>query len=67
MDGVNSYLTTKANLFFISFDSTKNSPRLHMNMNLGFFSSVGFEIGGIGFITKLFVSPKAHHSSFDDN
>jgi len=49
-------LTTKAKLCYISFDSTKNSPRLHMDMNLGFPSSVDFEIDGIGFITKLLSS-----------
>ena len=36
--GVTSFLTTKANLYFVSFYSTKNLPRLHMDMNLGSFS-----------------------------
>jgi len=45
--GETSSLTTKASFFFISFDSTKNSPRLHIDMNLGFFSSVDFGISGI--------------------
>ena len=49
-------LTTKARLYFISFDSTKNSPRLHMDMNLDFSSSVNFRIGGIDFIIKLLSS-----------
>jgi len=35
--GITSPLTNKANLYFVFFDSTKNSPRLHMDMNLGFF------------------------------
>ena len=30
-------LTTKANFYFVSFDSTKNLSRLHMDMNNFFF------------------------------
>jgi len=54
--GETSSLTTKARLCFISFDFTKNSPRLHMDMNLDFSSSVNFRIGGIDFIIKLLSS-----------
>ena len=49
-------LTTKERLCFIFFDYIKNPPRLHMDMNLGFSSSVDFRIGGIGFLTKLLLS-----------
>ena len=44
--GVTSSLTAKANFYFVSFDSTKNSSRLHMDMNFGFFSFVDFRISG---------------------
>jgi len=54
--GETSSLTTKENFCFIFFDSIRNPPRLHMNMNLGFSSSVDFGIGEIGFIIKLLSS-----------
>jgi len=38
MDGATSFLTTKENLYFVTFDSTKNSLRLHMDMNFSFSS-----------------------------
>jgi len=49
-------LTTKENLCFVSFDSTKNSPQLHMDMNFDFSSFVGFGIGGIGFMAIFLAS-----------
>ena len=55
IDGPTS-LTTKANFYFISFDSIKNSRQLHIYMNFGFFSLVGFGAGGIGFMAIMFPS-----------
>jgi len=43
--GLTFSLTTKANCFFVSLDSTKNLPRLHIDINFGFPSLVGF--GGV--------------------
>ena len=56
MDGATSFLTTKANLYFVSFDSIKNLSRLHMDMNFGFSSFAGFGTCEIGFMAILFPS-----------
>ena len=61
MDGATS-LKTKENLYFVYFDSIKNSPWSHIDMNFG-FSSFGLRIDEVGFITKIVVI----ESFFADN
>ena len=55
MGEITSFLTTKVNIYFVSFESIKNKSRLHMNMNLGFFSFVDFGVDGIGLMATLFL------------
>ena len=45
VDGVTSSLSNKTNPCVVSFDSTENLPRLHMNFGT---SSFRLEISGIG-------------------
>ena len=52
MGGVTSSFT-KINLGFVFFDSTRNSPRLHIDMNLDSFSFIGFGVGGISVMATL--------------
>ena len=52
--GVTSSLTNKATPCFVSFDYTKNSSQLYMDMNLDSFSFVDIGVGGIDFMATLF-------------
>jgi len=54
--GETSSLTTKENRCFVYLDSTKNSPRFHIDMNFGFSSLIVFIVDGISFMEILLSS-----------
>ena len=54
--GLISSSNTKANHCFVSLDSTKNAPRLHIDMNFGLSFLVDFGGGGIGFMAIIIPS-----------